>query len=103
MLTTAPPSMMQYGGVSLHPPARSILTGERPQTIWSLYTESLGNCFSPAIDVMMPCCSSEKALSCHCRAASPPSVCLFTSERNMASCIRVRSGASSRMSSGRGM
>ena len=35
MLTTAPPSMRQYGGVSVQPPPKSMRTGDLLHTIWS--------------------------------------------------------------------
>lgn len=47
MLTTWPPSRKHCGGVSVHPPARSIRTGQRLQTIWSGWIVSRGSRFRP--------------------------------------------------------
>ena len=51
---TFPPSIRQYGGVSVHPPAMSILTGLRAHTIWSEYTDMHGCCFTAACVAMSP-------------------------------------------------
>ena len=79
--------MRQKGGVSVHPPAISILTGERPHTIWSVATlldieDRVGMLMPLAFEVFtMPSLSRPKALS--------------LSPRNMASFILVSKGAES--------
>ena len=99
-LTTLPPSMRQNGGVSVHPPAISMRTGERPHTIWSAYTDSWGRCFTRSASVVSPSRSNENAAASYFLACSllcvPPFVrWRSASERNMASQVRVRSEADS--------
>ena len=60
-LTTLPPSIRQNGGVSVHPPAMSMRTGDRPHTIWSLCTAICGCCLWAVASAVSPSRSSEKA------------------------------------------
>ena len=88
-LMTLPPSIRQYGGVSVQPPAMSMRTGERPHTIWSSATQREGRLASASVFCVKPSRSKAKAFS--------------LSPLNIASWMRVIKGASSDKGGGRGI